>query len=89
MKIVINRCWGGFSLSDAACKKLNCRPYDYDQDDLRCAPELVQVVEELGTEAASGDFSRLKVVEVPDDMRWYIDNYDGMESVEEKHRSWY
>lgn len=89
MKVVINRCWGGFSLSNAACGMLNCQPYDYTyEDELRCAPELVQVVEELGTKAASGNLSWLKVVEVPDDVRWYIDNHDGLESVEEKHHSW-
>lgn len=88
MKVVINRCYGGFTLSDAACKKLGCGPYDYDQDELRYAPELVRVVEELGY-AASGSCSALKVVEIPDDVAWYIHNYDGMESIEEVHRRWY
>lgn len=50
-------------------------------------PFLVQVVEEMG-KAASTNFSSLKVVEIPDDIEWYIGEYDGMESIEESHRSW-
>lgn len=30
MKIAINKCYGGFDLSDFACEKLGCRTYDYD-----------------------------------------------------------
>jgi hypothetical protein len=48
---------------------------------------LVQVVEELG-DLASGTFSCLKVVEIPDNIEWEIEEYDGMEWVSEKHRSW-
>jgi hypothetical protein len=58
---------------------------DYEQD--RTNPLLVQVVEELG-EKASGLLARLKVIEIPDDVDWEIDDYDGRESVHEKHRSW-
>ncbi len=48
---------------------------------------LVQVVKELGKEA-NGEHSELKVVEIPSGVEWEIDNYDGMETIEEKHRSW-
>jgi len=27
-------------------------------------------------------------VEVPDDVVWTIENYDGMETIHEKHRTW-
>lgn len=50
-------------------------------------PILVQVVEELG-DAASGRYSKLKVVEIPDDIEWIIDDYDGVEWVAERHRTW-
>jgi len=56
---------------------------DIDRDD----PVLVQVVEQLG-ETAWGDFSNLKVVEVPDDVTWHIVDYDGKEHVAENHRVW-
>ena len=50
-------------------------------------PVLVEVVEHLG-DLANGRYSKLKVVEVPDDIKWYIHDYDGVESVHECHRSW-
>ena len=48
---------------------------------------LVQVVEELGSEA-NGDYAKLKIVNVPDDVQWDTEEYDGSEWVAEKHRTW-
>ena len=59
----------------------------YDRDIPRDDSFLVQTVEELG-ELANGDFARLKIVEVPDDANWYIEEYDGLEWVAERHRTW-
>jgi len=56
-------------------------------DTERNDPLLVQVVEELGDEA-NGKFSKLKVVEVDDDVKWEIDDYDGNEEVREVSRRW-
>ena len=53
----------------------------------RTDKELISVVEELG-EKANCRYSKLKIVETPDDVQWEIDDYDGWESVEEVHRSW-
>lgn len=53
----------------------------------RADTTLVQVVEELGT-AANSRFSELKVVEIPDGVDWEIDEYDGIEHVAERHRTW-
>lgn len=50
-------------------------------------PILIQVVEELGDEA-NGSYSSLKVVEIPDDVKWIIYEYDGIESIHEEHRKW-
>ena len=50
-------------------------------------PVLVEVVEQLG-DLANGHYSKLKVVEVPDDIKWYIHDYDGLEEVHEEHRKW-
>jgi hypothetical protein len=58
-----------------------------NDDGMRSHPELVKLVEEMG-EAAWGACAKLKVVEVPDDVDWEIDEYDGSECVSEKHRSW-
>ena len=48
---------------------------------------LVRVVEELG-DAASAPHATLRVVTVPVGVQWEIDDYDGMESIHEAHRSW-
>lgn len=53
----------------------------------RTDPDLVRVVEELGDEA-SGLYAGLSVVEIPDDVDWMIEEYDGQEWVAEKHRTW-
>ena len=50
-------------------------------------PHLVQTVEQLG-EAAWGQYAQLKVVEIPDDVEWQLNEYDGLEHVAEKHRTW-
>ena len=49
---------------------------------------LVEVVEALTSEKASGRFACLKVVEIPEDVDWYVEEYDGIEWVAEKHRTW-
>lgn len=135
MKIVINKCYGGFELSPLAFKKLaelqGKQVYFYvpiynsddyikvnNIDDIKdtiyfypvtkdlghIASEhdvfdyifetpkrndlfLVRVVEELGDEA-SGKYAELKVVEIPDDVDWVIEEYDGIEWASEKHRIW-
>ena len=139
MKVVINRCYGGFGLSEAAYEKLiewgvpvrayvdqkrdnkgrylpepqndgevifdrrlggrsfsgdvesdirfMGRYWDCWTEETRNHPMVVRVVEELGS-AANGRCAELTVVEIPDDVNWEISEYDGMERVAEKHRSW-
>lgn len=48
---------------------------------------LVRVVEELAAEA-NGHCAELKVVSIPDDVKWEIYTVDGSERVGEVHRSW-
>lgn len=60
----------------------------YERDISRNDPALVQMVEELGSDKASSKHAELVIVEIPDDISWDIAEYDGMERVEEKHRSW-
>lgn len=59
-----------------------------EQDIPRNDPILVETVEALTAEKAGNRFSTLKVVEVPDDVDWYIEEYDGDEWVAERHRTW-
>ena len=114
MKIVINKCYGGFSLSDAAImlygKKAGIniikdeknsssfishyyideiKDGNYFSDHLieRTDPILIEVVEELG-EVADGRCAKLKVLEIPDGVKWQIQEYDGIEWIAEQHRTW-
>lgn len=136
MKLVINRCYGGFGLSpravarylelqgktayffkreygkdyqatghksltleeatqvgmfvechtspDANDSKTHFSHYNIERTD----PLLIQLLEELGSEAASGQYSKLVIVDIPDGISYHIDDYDGQESVHESHRSW-
>ena len=90
MKIVINTCYGGFGLSKQALALFNERTGTVETYDFlikRNDPILVEIVEQLG-ESAGGFFSALKVVEIPDDVVWGIEEYDGNEWIAEKHRTW-
>ncbi len=53
------------------------------RDDLK----LVQVVEELNG-AANGHGAELRVVTIPDDVRWEISAVGGVEHISEVHRTW-
>lgn len=93
MKIVINTRHGGFGLSEEAETKykgiLGITDGDYypSVDATRDCPVLVALVEEMG-ERANSCYSQLVVVEIPDDVDWYIEEYDGMEWIAEVHRTW-
>ena len=50
-------------------------------------PLLVGAVEALGKNA-SGQHANLTVVEIPDDVKWTISEYDGIEHIAEEHRTW-
>jgi hypothetical protein len=141
MKVVINRCHGGFGLSHEAVMRYfeikgitvypeqgkdhwkfwtywTVKPEDrievkegrdfykmsmdervaynkahdeqtvYERDIKRHDPALVQTVEEMG-DKANGTYAELTVIEIPDDVNYVIEEYDGMEHVAESHRTWY
>ena len=84
MQIVLNRCFGGFSLSDAAWKRYveakgivdeGQGSYDIPRTDL----DLIAIVATMGAESF-GKHARLHIVEVPHEF-WRIDEYDGIETV--------
>jgi len=92
VKVVINEDFGGFGLSDDAEALYKERkgitdPDWWYRDIPRDDPVLIQIVEDMGAKA-DGIFAALKVVEVPDDVNWYIEEYDGREWVAERHRTW-
>ena len=101
--IVINKCYGGFNLSDAAIVRLaelgspyvrkmteeerehavfNDSGYLFQSWDIpRHDKLLIQVINELGAEAASGTCSELKVLTIPGHL-YKIEEYDGLEHVD-------
>ena len=104
-KIVVNNCYGGFDLSDEAIKlycelvgldviKISKHRYEINdkyfvfRDIKRDDPNLVKVVETL-KDKANGRYSKLEILEIPDDVEWEIADYDGQEWVAEKHRTWF
>jgi hypothetical protein len=119
MKVVLNKCFGGFSLSEEAvlwlrehgdpeALKGHFKGEIYVEDGVthtvnwdsafgyyvhseyseRNNPLLVECVEILGSKVASGKFAALVVVDIPDDINWDIDDYDGVETLHESHMSW-
>lgn len=133
MKVIINTCFGGYSLSKKAielyieksglelfCHKDNYYTIPYNEYKLlldeeqrlyreksldykghpsnkycwnsdsieRHNPILVKVIEEL-KELANGKYATLKIVEIPDDIEYNIEDYDGSEHISEKHRTWH
>lgn len=88
MKVVINTCFGGFSLSEKALK-LYCESGG-DEKEILCAGRninrhdhlLINVVEKLGSEAA-GRCAQLEIINIPDKYStcYRINEYDGLEDV--------
>ncbi len=140
MRIIVNKCHGGFGLSDKAYERLGelgipirkyiqekrgkdgrfkrvpenegevifdrrlspheakfttrekyeefmGRYWDAWTRDTRSHPLLLQVVKELGKKSW-GQHAKLEIVEIPDGVDYEIDDYDGIETIHEKHRSW-
>ena len=115
-KIVINKCYGGFSLTARGTKKylkergvefrskpsrFGLEPDDQDfeikkngtwegfwyNDISRDDSVLVALVEKFGNDISTS-CSSLEVVKIPNKTKWQIDEYDGIEWVAEKHRTW-
>jgi hypothetical protein len=63
----------------------NCYFNSYEID--RTDPDLIWVVENLG-DKANTIVSKLKVIEIPDDVDYVIEEYDGNEWAAETHRTW-
>jgi hypothetical protein len=80
-RVVINSSYGGYGLSEEAkarLKELGEEHHEYDIP--RHDPTLIQVIEELGSDRASGNYAQLEIVEIVG-RTYRIEEYDGMESV--------
>jgi len=59
----------------------------YEYYEPRNDPDLIAVIEEFG-DKAHGWAASLKIVEIPYGVAWQIEEYDGLEHIAEKHRTW-
>lgn len=50
-------------------------------------PDIVDIVERMG-KRSWGNHAELSIVEIPSDVDWEIEEYDGTEWVSEAHRTW-
>ena len=54
----------------------------------RSNKELIETITELGEEESSARLASISLVRIPKDMEYEIDDYDGIETLRENHRSW-
>lgn len=80
MEIVINNTYGGADLSIEAREKIGRKINMRNIADRR-DPDLIAVVKELGDRANAGSHSELVIIEIPDGYDYWIENYDGAETV--------
>ena len=101
MKIIVNRCFGGFGLTEAVFDELKIKwdgygylgnkDFDINSDNdmaYRTDNKLIAAIEKVGIKESTGGMAELEVIDIPDDIEWGIDEYDGIETVHERHRSW-
>lgn len=95
-KVILNKDYGGFDISPEGyqlyakkkgIEKANGKFDFYLDAEHREDPVLIEVIEELG-EGANTKFSKLKIVEIPADMEYVIDEYDGIETLHQKVQEW-
>ena len=78
MKLIVNACYGGFSISKEWAERLGID--SHDSEELRYNAELISAIE--AGEDVNGTHAELKVVELPENCTdHYVEEYDGAESV--------
>lgn len=91
MKVVINKCFGGFGITKECLRlyeKLSGKNEDSYYNIERHDPFLIKAIEQLGENESSVKYADLKIVEIPDGKKYEIDEYDGIESIHEKVEHW-
>lgn len=79
MKVVLNKLFGGFSLSEEFCKAYpQFDRYREEQDN----QELIKCIEEFGINKAQGRSALFQIVELPQGTTdYYINEYDGYDEL--------
>jgi hypothetical protein len=84
INILVNKCFGGYSLSEEAAEATRHIADRYELESLsyRTNPEILRVFDVMGSEEFSGYASKIKKVSIPDTATdWIINEYDGLETV--------
>ena len=86
MKVLYNTCYGGFGFSKEFIEEFNNRHTERIHrleawHEERIDPDVITLFEEKGSEWSSGIHSKLKLMEIPDDVEFHIQEYDGTEEV--------
>jgi hypothetical protein len=83
MRILLNRCHGGFGFSDAFIEFLKSHGITSkgDGEDLRTDERVIDLAMEFGLEKASGPYAKLKIRDIPPFYEYDVDEYDGHESL--------
>ena len=101
MKIAVNKCYGSFGVNEAVFNELGIEWDGYGElhnEDFgiernyklayRNHPRLIAAIEKVGEKGASGQWAKIQITDIPDNIDWEIKSYNGYEIVAEKHRSW-
>lgn len=77
MKVIVNKCFGGFNINETIANKYGVDAYG---EDARHNENIINLIES-GIDC-SGLFAQLEVVEIPENATdWEINDYDGFESI--------
>lgn len=83
MKILINKCYGGYGLSDEFYKHLIENKLVPEVDVARDNQVVVEAAINFGLKEASGHYADLSVTEIPDSVHYSIGEYDGQEWIDQ------
>lgn len=82
MKVLFNMCYGGFGYStefeEEFAKQFPDKKFKMHW---RSDPDTVALVEKMGSKKASGYGCHIGIEEIPDNVEFTIDDYDGAETV--------
>jgi hypothetical protein len=84
MKVLISTCHGGFGFSDKFVEHIKELRGEYELNDWDLERDDQEVIEEaikFGLKNAEGMFASFRIEEVADGLSYYIDDYDGKESI--------
>jgi hypothetical protein len=84
MKVILNRCYGGFGFSEKFTKHIKTFPeykeiHSWDIGINRNDQFLIQEAIKFGLDKANGEYAKLVIEEIPDEVRYSIGEYDGQE----------